>query len=370
MGKVSQRVKVRPKQQYAAVPSGLVASMVPLALLAACGQRGELLGTKETVPSAPVFAEPQQVAALSSAATDEDPTFTGDLLELCFMSTRDGTKDIWTSHRAAANEPWGPPVRVAELSSPRDDWAPAISPDGLAIWFSTDRDAGHAQLWRASRATRAVAWGAPLAVPELASGAVDTGPTVDAAERTLYFASDRAGGGKFDIYVSTRPAVNAPWEAPVPAPGINTPDDEADPFIAASGLLLFLTRISPTNTGDIYWLARRSTTEPWATGRPAGRRQLPVVRLRRLPVARPQVHDVLLRSLGERGYLRGARPALNLGCHVAACVGTGLTQIAKAVVLSTLTAPNFLFAYTRLEIARHPYLRGWIGLSSTSSSAG
>jgi len=62
--------------------------------------------------------------------------------------------------------------------------------------------------------------------------------------------------------------VNAPWEAPAPVPGINTADDEADPFIAASGLLLFMTRIGPTNSADIYWSARPSATEPWAAAVP------------------------------------------------------------------------------------------------------
>jgi Tol biopolymer transport system component len=236
-------------------------------MLVACGERGELLGSKEslTSPSPPAFDAPQLVASLASSTIDEDPTFRADLLELFFMSMRDGTKDIWTSKRAVVSEAWGAPVRVAELSSPGDDWAPSITPDGLVIYFVTDRDAGHAQLWRASRATRAVAWEAPLAITEFASSAADTGPDVDAAERTLYFSSDRAGGGKVDIYVSTRPAADAPWGAPAAAPGLNTPDADFDPFIDASGRLLFLTRISSSNEGDIYWTARRSATEPWAT---------------------------------------------------------------------------------------------------------
>src|SRR4051812_22002604 len=188
-----------------------MAFMVPVALLAAaCGEHGELLGTKQTVPSPPRFGAPQRVASLSSSVAEEAPSFTADLLELCFMSRRNGTADIWTSSRALATEPWGPPVLLAELSSPADDWAPAIASNGRTIWFTTDRQAGSGQIWSASRGARGMAWEAPHAVPELASSFVDRGPAVDDAERTLYFASDRAGGGGFDIYVSTRPALNAP----------------------------------------------------------------------------------------------------------------------------------------------------------------
>src|SRR4051812_33480824 len=183
-----------------------MAFMVPVALLAAaCGEHGELLGTKQTVPSPPRFGAPQRVASLSSSVAEEAPSFTADLLELCFMSRRNGTRDIWTSSRAVATEPWGPPVLSAELSSPADDWAPAIAPDGLTLWFTTDREGGPAKIWVASRPARGMPWGKPHRVPELASSAVDRGPAVDATERTLYFASDRSGSAGFDLYVSTRP---------------------------------------------------------------------------------------------------------------------------------------------------------------------
>jgi hypothetical protein len=248
----------------------MVAVMAWLALLPACGDRGELLGTKEktnqTLRLPPRYAAPQLVTALSSTGYEEDPTFTGDLLDLWFMSGRGGTNDIWTSHRAAPSEPWGAPVLVAELSSPAArDWAPAIAADGLTIWFTTDRDGGRAQTWRSSRTTREVPWEAPVAVSELASGAVDRGPAVDQAERSLYFSSDRPGSSGFDIYISTRPAVNALWETPARAPGINTANDELDPFIAAEGLLLFFTA-EPPGSGDanLYWSARSSTADSWS----------------------------------------------------------------------------------------------------------
>ena len=242
----------------------LLAAAVSLLVLTACGQRGELLGTFAPLPSPPTFGTPQRVAAIASLFVDEDPTFTGDLLDLFFMTNRDGNKDIWTSHRAAATDPWGSPTRVNELNSPSDDWSPSIAPDGLAIWFVTDRGSGHDQLWRSSRASRAAAWRAPQAVTEFAGGSRDGGPDIDDGEVTLYFSSDRASAGKFDIYLATRSAGNAPWGTPAPVAGINTADDDSDPFLAASGLALFLTRTTATTPGDIYWSARRSIDAPWS----------------------------------------------------------------------------------------------------------
>jgi len=240
--------------------------MVWLALLAACSERGELLGTKEAPRMPPQYGAPERVTALSSTGYEEDPTFTGDLLELFFMSGRGGTNDIWTSQRAAASEPWGAPVLVSELSSPAArDWGPAIAPDGLTIWFTTDRDGGHAQIWRSSRTTRTLPWEAPVAVSELASGATDRSPAVDQALRALYFCSDRPGSSGFDIYVSTRPAVNALWETPARGEGINTANDELDPFVAADGLLLFFTaKPLASEDANLYWSTRSSTADPWS----------------------------------------------------------------------------------------------------------
>src|ERR1044071_9520783 len=101
------------------------------AALAASGcVRNDLLGTvvsdgggADAVPASPPrFAAHVLVAALSdTSAIDEDPTFTADLLELYFMSTRSGARDIWTSRRAAAADPWQAPTRVDALDSADSD---------------------------------------------------------------------------------------------------------------------------------------------------------------------------------------------------------------------------------------------------------
>src|SRR5262252_585029 len=94
---------------------------VKLALASALAASGcvrhDLLGTVagdggagDAAATPPRFSPPVLVAALSDTASiDEDPTFTGDLLELYFMSTRAGDRDIWTSTRASADDPWGAP---------------------------------------------------------------------------------------------------------------------------------------------------------------------------------------------------------------------------------------------------------------------
>ena len=282
-------VAVKPAVDRAPVVAArplLLASLALLALVwlacgAGCNRRDELLGTlldaggvdTGGVPLAtpPHFETPTLVAALSDVdAIDEDPTFTGDLLELYFMSTRAGTKDIWTSRRASADAPWGTPSAVAELSSSGDDWCPGISLDGLTIWFATDRAAGRGQLWQATRAARTDPWGAPAPVAELASNSVDFAPVVDATETTLFFSSDRANlagtteGTGYDLYWSSRPSIDSPWGAPQAVPGVNSPSDEYDPFVAQGTLVIFFTSMK-SGAGDIYWSARQSVSEAFET---------------------------------------------------------------------------------------------------------
>lgn len=248
-------------------------SLLTLPLGSFSCQRSELLGTIAADSGAgapPRFAPPTLVAELSDPAIDEDPTLTGDLLELFFMSTRAGDRDIWTSRRATADAPWDPPTRVAELDSPASDWAPAVSLDGLRIWFATDRDdVGRGQLWRATRASRAAGWDPPAPVAELASGSVDFAPAVDATETTMLMSSDRAtaaataGGADFDIYVATRATPAAAWAWPAQAPGVNSVDDEYDPFVAQAGLVVFFTSMR-SGLGDLYWSSRSSLTDAFA----------------------------------------------------------------------------------------------------------
>jgi hypothetical protein len=252
---------------------------VKLALLAAacaCPSaciRNELLGTiasdgggGDAAPSQPPrFSPPTLVAALSDAdAIDEDPTFTADLLELYFMSTRAGNRDIWTARRGSAADPWQTPTRVGELDSGDSDWAPAVSLDGLRIWFASDRNSvGRGQIWRSTRASRSASWDLPAPVAELASGSVDFAPAVDATETTLFLSSDRAtaaaatGGADFDIYMATRAGTSAPWGWPAAVPGVNSDADEYDPFVAQGGLVVFFTSMR-SGMGDIYWSSRRA----------------------------------------------------------------------------------------------------------------
>lgn len=218
---------------------------------------------------APHFSPPTLVQAISDpTADDEDPTFTGDLRELYFSSDRAGDSDIWVSRRATPADPWGPPAMVVELSSSGIDRSPSVSLDGLSIWFTTDRELFRGRIWHSSRPNTLAAWAPPAPVSELASPNFDSAPSIDAAETTMFFSSIHQNSTTgTDIYASTRTSVSQPWGVPVRVPGLDTPLDEADPFVAQGGLVVFFTLTRPGQSADLYSSVRRSTDAsfppPW-----------------------------------------------------------------------------------------------------------
>ncbi|HYO98111.1 MAG TPA: hypothetical protein VER33_26585 [Polyangiaceae bacterium] len=241
-------------------PNRLALLLAVLALETACSDRHELLGSVRAlagdagVPTQLEYSPPKLIAELASPEnSDEDATFTGDLLELFFVSDRQDNKDIWSSRRESVTAPWTSPVRVTELNSSVDDVTPYVSLDGLRIWFSSGRGEQGRRTWFSSRPSLNEPWATPVPVPELA-GTYGLGLT--AAETFAVVCATREGGaGEDDIYFSTRGARDEAWGPLQSLRGVNTSQGDLEPFVAEAGRVVFL---SSTRQGseDLYWARR------------------------------------------------------------------------------------------------------------------
>lgn len=145
-------------------------------------------------------------------AVEADPWISGDGLTMYFASTRDGSYDIFRATRANTTSPtFDTPVAVAELNMTASvEDAPVVSPDGLEIFFASNRAAtsnGRNDIWHATRATAADGFGTPSMLSELSGTTSEDFPTWVSPDRcTLLLTSDRAGGnGSYDIWIATRP---------------------------------------------------------------------------------------------------------------------------------------------------------------------
>jgi hypothetical protein len=101
-------------------------------------------------------------------------------------------------------------VLVPELSTTSLDNRPNLRPDGLEIFFYSNRPGGSGgtDLWSATRPTTTAPWSTPVNLgPIVNTAGGDLHPSVSADGRTLYLDSDRPGGaGDVDLWVTTRAA--------------------------------------------------------------------------------------------------------------------------------------------------------------------
>ena len=151
-------------------------------------------------------------AGVNSVVLDEGPSyFENDEVgvpQLYFSSGRLAWRswDIFVSEQAADGS-FGPAVLVLELSGLGNTRRPSIRHDGLEIFFDSERPGipNSQDLWVATRETVFDAWSEPINLGSpLNSELVDVQPYISSDRETLFFASNRPGGGPTDIYMSTR----------------------------------------------------------------------------------------------------------------------------------------------------------------------
>ena len=127
---------------------------------------------------------------------------------------------------------------------------------GLAL-FIVPVPSAHAQKYST--------WSTPVNLGAVINSAFsDQGPAISKDGLSLYFTSDRPGGlgGPFDMYVSQRASVDDPWGAPLNlGPTVNTAFDEGNPALSRDGHLLFFQSKRPGGLGGIdLWVSRREHT--------------------------------------------------------------------------------------------------------------
>ena len=191
------------------------------------------------------FSTPRLIGALSSPATDDDPTLTADLLEFYFNSFRAGGRgggDIWVSRRGSPSDGWATPVLVTELSTPSGETTPEVSADGLTMWISSNRPGstvGDYDIWTSRRADRSSGWSTPVLVPGLSTPERDVAATLsrDGLEATVSMSPP--GGGDWDLARATRSTITAGWGPVMRVTELYTARAELDGYFDRTGLHLF-----------------------------------------------------------------------------------------------------------------------------------
>lgn len=184
-------------------------------------------------------------------------------------------EDLYASRKVGAD--WSPRVALAPpVKTGYNEGAQCLSPDGKYLLYTmcdADFGMGSCDLYWAKRMgdrwSRPRNFGAPVN-----SSAWESQPTIAADGMTIYFASSRPGGfGGMDIWKTT---MTAEGEFSIPenlGPAINTPGDDAAPFIHSDGRTLYFASNGRVGMGgyDLYYStlqADGSWSEPVNMGYP------------------------------------------------------------------------------------------------------
>ncbi len=214
---------------------------------------------------------------VNSGSNEAGPALSKDGLSLYFQSNRPGGhggNDIWVSQRASRQDAWGQPVNLGPtINTAANEDAPAFTRDGHTMFFNSDRPGGFSMrdiyIAQRTHTDDDFGWEEPVnAGPALNSASMDAGPSYleneEAGPPLLYFGSTRLGG-VYDIYVSAQ-AADGSWGPAVLVPELSSSQSDQRPSVRFDGLELFLHSDRPggVSLADLWVSTRETTLDPWS----------------------------------------------------------------------------------------------------------
>lgn len=206
------------------------------------GEDTDETGTGERpLPPPPPFVDVTLAPNLGSDQHDFGPTLRSDLLEIYFVSDRYNDLDIFVATRVSTDQPWGLPQLVyGGVSTLANETHPELSPDGLALAFSSDRDSDDYEVYFIVRDNVGGLWSQPEVIPSLGSPGQEFALTAQADAQTVLFCSDRSPSDGIDV-----------WRVLFDGARHSEPERLQD--LASPG-----TDCPGTSSGDMTWLAMGS----------------------------------------------------------------------------------------------------------------
>ena len=216
-------------------------------------------------------------SVVNSSAADVHPALSPDSLSLYFSSDRPGGtggSDLWGARRASPSSPWQPPVPITPLNSDAAEFGPAFDPSGRWLFFGSERDGGCGgrDLWLSYRVNPKddLAWKPPvnLGCGRLSYPGFDDGPTYFREGRTglgvLFFISERPGGRGGRDVWMASHRNGGAFWAPVPVAELSSEAPDTRPVVRSDGLEFI---VSSSRAGSVLSGARRAVISGYRRGR-------------------------------------------------------------------------------------------------------
>ncbi len=176
------------------------------------------------------------------------------------------------------NGNWSAP-EIASFSGKYKDLEPFLSPDGLRLYFVSDRPLSTASntpkdfdIWYVQRSSKRSVWSAPIRMKSPVNSEHNEFYPAVSENGTLYFTSDASTStGKDDIFIS-KPK-NGSYSTPVPlSNAINSEGYEFNAYIAPDESFLMFTgygRKDGMGSGDLY-ISYKNTDGSWSKAKNLG----------------------------------------------------------------------------------------------------
>jgi hypothetical protein len=181
--------------------------------------------------------------SFNSPDDDLGPCLSADGLEFYFGRMGEEGSDILVAKRASIEDPWGEPMNLGPTVNCMFMCAgPNISPDGLTLYFYSTDDGFVITIWMTTRPTVSDAWGPPVKLePPINTESLDYWPHITPDGLAFFFSSDREDGyGSNDILMVRRSSISDPWEPPINlGPPVNTKAYDACPYFSPDGLTYY-----------------------------------------------------------------------------------------------------------------------------------
>jgi hypothetical protein len=196
------------------------------------------------------WSSPHSLSFEVTGMTDQTPRLADEDLTLYFASSRNGNGlDVFKSTRSSADVGWGAPVEVTEVNdgTANDKWF--VPCDGGRYLMVSDRGSNNTHVFGG-----VLGQGGPTLVAELSSTAEETGTWLSADCLTVYFASKRSGANR--LYTATRSSPDAPWPQPeMVTDFLALGGNQEDPWLAPDGNTFVLASDVAGNK-DVYMATR------------------------------------------------------------------------------------------------------------------
>jgi len=223
------------------------------------------------------FSVVRMLDELSSNDKENDnPTLSGDLLQIFFSSERNEDEtdvDVFSARRADPTARFEAPEAIAPVNSVDTEASPAVSLSATELWFAGDREPGlgESDVWYSTRRDGNAEWSEPVLVRELSTAEKDTPRPPGFQNRVMPLGSRALGSGYNATYLARRASSDEPF-GPLELIEELVFDElsTVDGFLSEDGLALYfnLTPDAGEADGDLYVAIRPTPAEPFGAPEP------------------------------------------------------------------------------------------------------